>query len=342
MRPDETTVRPAPSDRQARSIAFEVEPLQPFRLDLTALALHRRRNNRIDVWDGKTLRRVLPASASGGALHAPFLLEVVGAAPDSVRDLRIHVTATGDASREALATGGERAVRDLLSLDLDLSGFYAMAAADSHLAPLARRLEGLKPPRYPGLFEGLLNAVPCQQMTLSFGLQLVERLARRYGSTVFEEELDDSGPLGLPSAEALAAADPEDIGAMGFSRAKARALIELSREVVDGSLDLDALAKLPDDEVQSRLSGLFGIGRWTSEYVLLRALGRLNVFPDGDSGARNGLARFLGEPGKPSYQWVAERVADWEPYAGFVYLHLLVDGLTRTDPAGELHRPFEP
>ena len=320
------------------SAGFEVEPLQPFRLDLTALALHRRRNNRIDLWDGTTLRRVLPASASGGAVDTPFLLDVTRAEPASTRDRLICVTATGSAGRNALEAAGRRAVRDLLSTDLDLSAFYAMAATDARLAPLAKRMEGLKPPRYPGLFEGLLNAIPCQQMTLSFGLQLVERLARRFGSTAFES--GGNGPLGLPRPESLAVAAADTIGAMGFSRTKARALIELAREVVAGNLDLEALAELPDAEVQRRLSSLYGVGRWTSEYVLLRALGRLNVFPDGDSGARNGLARFLGEAGKPSYEWVAERVAPWAPYSGFVYLHLLVDGLTRADPGGELHGPL--
>lgn len=323
-----------------RSVAFTLRPPQPFRLDLTAMALQRRRNNQIDVWDGVTLRRVLPASASGGALSGPFLLEVTsvdGGGAARTRELRVGVTADG-ASEAAMASGGERAVRDLLGTDTDLTKFYALAAADPHLAPLVDRLRGLKPPRYPGLFEGLLNAVPCQQVTLTFGLQLVARLARAYGPQLpFAPLATETGPLALPTPESLAGADVEALGSMGFSRAKARALTELAGKVVSGELDIAGVATAPDGEVAQRLGGLFGIGRWTSEYVLLRALGRLGVFPHGDSGARNGLARFLGEAGKPSYTWVAERVAAWQPYAGFVYLHLLVDGATRADAAGELH-----
>lgn len=320
-----------------RTVSAVLEPAPPFRLDLTAMALQRRRHNRIDVWDGRTLRRVMPASAAGGALATPFLVEVTEAgAPTG----RVALSVTGRGSEAALLAGGTAAVRDLLGLELDLTGFYAMAAADPHLAPLAERLRGLKPPRYPGLFEGLLNAVPCQQVTLTFGLQLIERLARAYGPrAAFLEPFAADGPLGLPSAAALAQADPDAIGAMGFSRAKARTLLELAASVSSGALDLDAVSRLPSKEVAERLTSLYGVGRWTSEYVLLRALGRLDVYPDGDSGARNGLARFLGEPGKPSYAWVAERVAPWAPYAGFVYLHLLVEGLTRADAAFELHRP---
>ena len=320
-----------------RTMTTELTAVAPFRLDLTAMALQRRRHNHIDVWDGTTLRRVMPASASGGALAEPFLLEVTAGADPAT----VQLTITGNANEHDLQWGGERAARELLGLDLDLTPFYAMAKGDEHLAPLADRLRGLKPPRYPGLFEGLVNAVPCQQVTLTFGLQLLERLARAYGPVLAgRPELADSGPLGLPSPAALAQADPDEIGAMGFSRAKARTLIELAKEVSSGNLDLAALGRLPSSEVLERLRGLYGVGRWTSEYVLLRALGRLDVYPDGDSGARNGLARFLGEPGKPSYEWVAERVAPWTPYAGFVYLHLLVDGLTKADETFELHAPL--
>jgi len=43
-----------------------------------------------------------------------------------------------------------------------------------------------------------------------------------------------------------------------------------------------------------RLTSLRGIGRWTAEYVMLRGLGRLHVFPGDDVGARNKLERLLG------------------------------------------------
>lgn len=319
----------------AVTVGTEVAAVAPFRLDLTAMALQRRRHNRIDVWDGSVLRRVMPAASSGGVLPAPFLVEI--RALDGQSAVRVDVTGAADAA--ALRLGGERAVTSLLGLDRDLSGFYAMAASDPRLAPLVGRLRGLKPPRYPGLFEGLMNAVPCQQVTLSLGLQLLERLARAYGPDLpYLTAFREAGPLALPSAADLVGADADAIGAMGFSRAKARTLIELATAVHGGDLDLAAVERLPSPDALKSLTALYGVGRWTAEYVLLRAAGRLDVYPDGDSGARNGLARFLGEPGKPSYEWVADQVAPWAPYAGFVYLHLLVDGLTRADTAGELHR----
>lgn len=320
-------------------VELALEPSQPFRLDLTALALVRRPSNLIDVWEAGAYRRVVPLGEPGPAAPEaePVLLEVrsAGKLDGTPFDERLHVSVTGRWSEAELARAGERAATRLLGLDADLSGFYVVAAADERLAPVAERLRGLRPPRYPSVFEALLNAVPCQQVTLVLGLTLLGRLARAYGPEVPFAPLDHAtGPLPLPSAASLAAADPADLGALGFSGTKARALIELSQRASSGEVDLSVLPQEANEAVAGTLRSLHGVGRWTSDYVLLRGLGRLDVFPHGDSGARNGLARFLGAEGKPDYEWVARAVAPWQPFAGFVYLHLLVAGMLERAAAG--------
>lgn len=306
----------------------------PFRLDLTALALVRRANNLIDRWQGGTYRRVVPVSEPHGPRAVPqFLLQVSDATAEGQGSLthQLLVAATGYLDEERLAVEAQRVVLHIFGLDQDLTAFYAMAAADERLVHLVADLKGLRPPRYPSLFQALLNAVPCQQVTLVLGLRLLARLAVRYGPSLEFAPLDaQEGPLPLPAAAQLAGADPAELGALGFSRAKARTLTELAAELVAGTLDLAELSQKPNQEVADRLQQLFGIGRWTSDYALLRGLGRLDVFPYGDSGARNGLARFMGQAGKPSYDWVAQTVEPWQPFGGFVYLHLLVAGMLRS------------
>jgi DNA-3-methyladenine glycosylase II len=63
--------------------------------------------------------------------------------------------------------------------------------------------------------------------------------------------------------------------------------------------------------------------------VLLRGLGRLDVFPGDDVGAHNKLRRFFGLEGPLDYETVQELVARWQPYAGVVYFHLLLDSLAQ-------------
>ena len=56
-------------------------------------------------------------------------------------------------------------------------------------------------------------------------------------------------------------------------------MIELARAVTEGGLDLESVAALPHEAALARLQRLRGVGRWTAEYVLLRGVGRMDVFP---------------------------------------------------------------
>ncbi|MGH2460917.1 MAG: hypothetical protein ACRDIY_18835 [Chloroflexota bacterium] len=63
--------------------------------------------------------------------------------------------------------------------------------------------------------------------------------------------------------------------------------------------------------------------------MLLRGLGRINVFPGDDVGGRNNLQRWLGIDAALDYAGARRIVDRWSPYAGLVYFHLLLDGLAR-------------
>ena len=76
------------------------------------------------------------------------------------------------------------ALNRLLGLDVDLSAFAAMAASDPLLGPLAARMRGLKPPRFPTVFEALVNGVACQQLSLDVGIHLLNRLTAERGRPV--------------------------------------------------------------------------------------------------------------------------------------------------------------
>jgi DNA-3-methyladenine glycosylase II len=292
---------------------FFVEPTPPFRLDLTVWALRRRSHNEVDLWDGQKFRRVLVLNGE------PVAVEVAQIAPPETP--RLHVTTRGDAS-EAMVTD---ALRKLLGLDIDLTAFYDFAASDEHLGLLAARFRGFKPPRYVTLFEALLNAVTAQQITLNLAIQILNRLAQHYGRMV-------SDLHALPEPEALVNQDPEVLQKMGFSRQKARTIIDLAAAQLAGRLSIEALAELDDEAAMSSLRQFHGIGSWTAEYVLLRGLGRLHIYPGNDSGARNSLQRWLGLTATLDYAGVHRTFARWRSYGGLIYLHLLLDGIAETQP----------
>lgn len=114
------------------------------------------------------------------------------------------------------------------------------------------------------------------------------------------------------------------------SSSKARTIIEAARAVVDGEIDLEGLQRLEDATALERLTRLRGIGRWSAEYVLLRGLGRLHIFPGDDFGAHNKLRHLFGIDTPLDYEAVHRLVARWHPYAGVVYFRLLLDRVTTT------------
>src|SRR6187401_2602063 len=138
-------------------LTFIIRPVPPFRLDLTVWALRRRARNLIDRWDGSTYRRVV------GLGERPT--EIVVRQTGSSAEPHLLVTAT-PAPRDSLDRQRLRAMIDrLLGVRVDLSGWYRMAARDTRLRPLADRFRGLKPPRFPTIFETLVNAFACQQLS---------------------------------------------------------------------------------------------------------------------------------------------------------------------------------
>jgi DNA-3-methyladenine glycosylase II len=297
---------------------IEIEPRGPFRLDLTAWALRRRSHNGVDRWDTATYERVV--SLDGGPV-ALSVTQVAG--PDAPRLSIVLAGRRIDQPAEALA---RRALDRLLGLSVDLSPFAAMAAPDPLLGPLAARLRGLKPPRFPTVFEALVNGVACQQLSLAVGIHLLNRLAADRGRATSD---GPDGPRAFPDPEDLACLEPDDLRRHGFSSTKARTIIESARAVVAGDLDLEALQELEDGAAIERLTSLRGIGRWTAEYVLLRGLGRLHVFPGDDVGAHNKLRQLFAIDTPLDHEAVARLVARWHPYAGVVYFHLLLDSLSR-------------
>ena len=87
------------------------------------------------------------------------------------------------------------------------------------------------------------------------------------------------------------AAGPERLLPAGLTRQKTRYLLGLSRDVLDGRLDLDALASADDGTARQQLLGFVGIGPWTADIYLLMALGRPDIWPVGDLALATAMRR---------------------------------------------------
>lgn len=120
----------------------------------------------------------------------------------------------------------------------------------------------------------------------------------------------------------MARLNVEDLQKLSFNRRKAEYVIDLSRDIVEGKLDLDSLKQLPNEEVIERLVALRGVGRWTVECILLFGMGRTNLLPAADIGLRNALKKVYGLNHQPTEAEVRQWGERWSPWRSYVTFYL--------------------
>ena len=156
----------------------------------------------------------------------------------------------------------------------------------------------------------LIRAIAGQQLSNAAAAAIYNRLLARYG--------------GRPPAPAeILAEDPEELRvAGGLSHAKVRYLRSLAEHVLDGSLDLDSLDDLPDDEVIAALVAVKGIGLWSAQMFLIIHLRRPDVLPVGDLGIRKAVMNLYGLPALPGPAELVAIGEPWRPYRTLACLYL--------------------
>lgn len=166
-----------------------------------------------------------------------------------------------------------------------------------------------------GLYTCLMRCLIHQQLNMSFAMTLTKRFAEAYG-----EQID--GVLFFPKPEVIAELDVEDLRVLQFSTRKAEYVIDLSRKIASGELDLELLRGKSDKEITDQLIKLRGIGNWTVGCFLLFGLGRQNLFPLADIGIQNSLKIMYGLDEKPTFAQMETYSKDWSPYLSYASLYL--------------------
>jgi len=284
-----------------RNLRVTLRPSPLVNFALTARVLRRSPRNLVDrvdddgIWTRAVVLSEGPALLQGRQHGATLTFD---AAPARAGDRR---------AIEAFVTR-------LFSLDLDPVPFWRRVRREPGLVELARRCAGLRPQRFPTLFEALANGICCQQLSLAAGMTRLGHLSERFGVWT-----SDDTRVGPPEPRRVAKARLSTLQQAGLSARRAAQLRDLAR------LPLERfeheLAALPDAEARARLLELPGIGPWTADYVLLRGLGRLDVFPSGDVGAAHTLGRILGRVIEPPD--AVRFAARFAPLRGMLYFCML-------------------
>lgn len=204
-------------------------------------------------------------------------------------------------------------VRRLLDLDADPVAVSEMLIADDMLAPVVTNTPGIRVPGSADGAETAIRAVLGQQVSVSAARTAASRLTEHLG-----EELpfhDGEVHRLFPTSEALAEADL-------FSGPRKQTLNVLARQLASEQIRIHPGREA--DKLRQELTSVDGIGAWTADYVIMRALGAPDVLLDTDLGVRKGAAAL----GINNLICHSKAWSPWRSYAG-MYLWRAYRTLTK-------------
>lgn len=185
-----------------------------------------------------------------------------------------------------------------------------MADLIDRLGPLdyAKRLRRRKEERPADAFGALLRPLVGQQISTRAARAIYLRMLGLF-----------DGP---PTPESMLALTEDDLRGIGFSRRKVEYAHDLARHALDGSLELDRLGELDDEEVIAEIVAVRGFGRWTADIFLIMHLGRPDVIVGGDLGIQRAIMIEDGLDSMPTPKEVEARAEPWRPNRSLACLYL--------------------
>ncbi len=133
-------------------------------------------------------------------------------------------------------------------------------------------------------FHSLMRSICHQQLHGKAAETILGRIKTRFGAGAF------------PTPQALGKAQLRTLRSCGLSEAKALAMKDLAKKVLDGTVPpATTLHDMADEDIVNALTQVRGIGRWTVEMTLMFYLGRLDILPVDDFGVRKGYALLFNK-----------------------------------------------
>lgn len=162
---------------------------------------------------------------------------------------------------------------------------------------------------------------PCQLLPhTDYYRQLVrsiigQQLSVKAAATIYQRFIDLSHGS-MPTPEQILETDVEALRQIGCSYSKANYIKDLAQHILDGRLDLDHIATLPNPTIIEQLVSVKGIGEWSAHMFMMFSLGRLDILPTGDLGIRKAMMQLYDLPNLPQPAAMHELALTrgWTPY----------------------------
>ena len=204
----------------------------------------------------------------------------------------------------------------LLGLTLDPTPFERRTRTDPDVRRLVQSRRGLRIPQTPDAFEGLVWAIVGQQVNLAFAFTCRNRLIDLAGARA------GGGLTAHPTPAEVARLEYTDLTKLQYSQRKAEYLIDASRAIASGDLNLEGLHNASATTADETLMAIRGLGRWSVNYILMRSLGFADCVPVGDSGLVRALQEFNGLDARPGPDETLALMERFAPHRSLATFHL--------------------
>ena len=295
---------------KSRTLTLNPKPPYDFHLTAEFLASYQG-GSQTDVFEDGQYQRLFLGQ------NGPLLATVVSMG--QVDSPQLTATVQGSEVSRADAASVKADLEWILTTDAPLGEFYAQAARDPIIGPVVGAFRGMHPTRTPTVFEALAQAVSAQQISSAVARAIRSRLLERYGPSI---SFNDRTYYAFPNPQAVASAGIQGLRDIGLSNRKAEYILDVATSLMDGSLDLEALRHLPDDQVAEKLLALRGVGRWTVHWLLIRALGRMDALPAGDLALQKVISQLYFQGERLSEEGLEEFSRRWSPWRSLFTMYL--------------------
>jgi DNA-3-methyladenine glycosylase II len=294
--------------------SFRLRPLAPFSLDLSAQVFSNQ-DKQVRAYLNGEFNQVFQF----GEYLAVTKITSMGTVeqPDLLVELKSNKPITPKIKQSA-----KQAITYIFSLNFDLLSFYTETKNDLVMHKIAEELYGFKFPTTPTVFEGLVDAIVEQQISIKVARTIEERVAKQFGQHLI---LEDETYYAFPTPQIIKDASISEIRSCGLSQRKAEYIYNAAELIADCKLDLDQLKNNPDSEnIIAILDEIKGIGVWTAELTMLRGMHRFDTLPADDFGIRRVISTYYCG-GKPIKQAEAREIAKaWGKWKGLAAFYLIL------------------
>lgn len=293
---------------------FALKPLPPFSLDLSAQVFSNG-DNQVRIYTNNEFSQVFQVDG--------FLVSAKITSIGTIEQPELFIQLKSNKLiKPEIKQATKQIITYVFNLNFDLSSFYKEITNDHIMHKIAQHLYGFKFPTTPTVFEGLVDAIVEQQISIKVARIIEDRIAKNFGQQL---TLKDETYYAFPTPENIKDASINDIRSCGLSQRKAEYIQNAAQLIIDGKLNLEQLkSKADSEETIVALDAVKGIGVWTAELTMLRGMQRFDTLPADDFGIRRVISTYYCG-GKPIRQAEAREIAQaWGKWKGLAAFYLII------------------